>query len=298
MPWLLTLSIVFILIAVCGAIGARASSNSEDSAMGLGVTVVAGVLAIVLFGFSCSTIVSTRNVGIVTSFGKPVGTLSNGLHMKWPWQHVPELSGTIQTDSQTGGFDSAGKCSNGTPVRLANNSTACADNTIRWRIQPAAGDTLFRDYLDDANIRDSLVTRELNATLNRVFATYNPLSADAASGPNLSDLSMQVTRQLQQQIGAQIEVQNVIISIVHFDAQTQDKINAYQSQIANTRIAEESQKTAAAQAEANRILSASVSNDPNVLVARCLDLVNSGKQLPAGFSCWPGSGMPVTIPAR
>jgi regulator of protease activity HflC (stomatin/prohibitin superfamily) len=118
------------------------------------------------------------------------------------------------------------------------------------------------------------------------------------NGPNLSDLSAQATKSLQQQIGKQIDVQNVIISIVHFDPQTQDKINAYQAQIANTHIAEESQKTAAAQAQANQILSGSVDNSMNVLISRCLDLVNSGKQLPAGFECFPGSGLPVTIPAR
>lgn len=298
MPWLLTISVIFALIATVFAISfRRLAADSEDRPIAAGVTVVAGALAFILFGWSCLTIVSTRNVGIVTSFGKPVGTLSNGIHVKWPWTHVPELNGTIRTDNQLGGF-ADGKCSGGTPVRLANNSTACVDNTIRWRIVPAAGDTLFRDYQNDANIRDSLVTRELNAVLNEVFSAYNPLSPDAVNGPNLTDLSTKVTDKLRAKVQGQIEVQNVIISILHFDGQTQDRINAYQAQIANTRIAEESQRTANAQAEANRILASSVSNDPNVLVARCLELVNAGKQLPVGFQCWPGNGLPVTIPAR
>lgn len=300
MPWLFMFFIIFTVIAVPVWLRSRTLARNEDpesAVIGFGAAILCGFLAVMFLAWSCLTIVSTRNVGIVTSFGKPVGTLSNGIHVKWPWQHVPELNGTIRTDSQTGGFQD-GKCQNGTPVRLANNSTACVDNTIRWRIQPAAGDALFRDYINDSNIRDSLVTRELNATLNAVFASYNPLSPDAASGPKLGDLSDQVTKLLQQKIGAQIEIQNVIISIVHFDQQTQDKINAYQAQIANTRIAEESQKTAAAQAEANRILADSVSRDPNVLVSRCLDLINSGKQLPVGFQCIPGNGLAVTIPAR
>lgn len=298
MPWLLTISAFLFLIAGVAFVGSRAASDSDDKAIGAGIAVVASFIALIFLVFSCTTIVSTRNVGIVTSFGKPVGIRSNGINLKWPWQKIPELNGQIQTDSQTGGFDSSGKCSNGTPVRLANQSTACVDNTIRWRIQPNSGDELFRDYLDNDNIRDSLVTRELNATLNRVFATYNPLSPDAVNGPNLSDLSVQATKSLQQQIGQQIDVQNVIISIVHFDPQTQDKINAYQAQIANTHIAEESQKTAAAQAQANQILSGSVDNSINVLISRCLDIINSGKQVPTGFSCFPGSGMAVTIPGR
>lgn len=303
MPWMLTISVLLALVVSVFTVGHRrlrggpSKDDRETAAIAFGVVVVAGGVGAILFALSCLTIVSTRNVGIVTSFGKPVGTLSNGLHVKWPWQHVPELNGTIRTDNQVGGWRD-GKCDGSTAVRLANNSTACVDNTIRWRIVPSAGDALFRDYQNDANIRDSLVTRELNATLNAVFADYNPLDPGAANGPNLGDLSDRVTRRLKDTIGSQIEVQNVIISIVHFDQQTQDKINAYQAQIANTRIAQESQRTAAAQAEANRILASSVSNDPNVLVARCLDLIASGKQLPVGFQCWANGGVPLTIPAR
>lgn len=300
MPWLLALSTLFALGAGGAFVYARTTTAPEYRAVRRSnflAAGVAGALALILFAWSCIAVVSTRNVGIVTSFGKPVGTLSNGLHLKLPWQHVPELNGTIRTDNQVGGFQD-GKCNGGTAVRLANNSTACVDNTIRWRIVPSAGDTLFRDYQNDNNIRDSLVTRELNATLNAVFATYNPLSPNAADGPNLTDLSATVTEKLKTKISGQIEVQNVIISIVHFDQTTQDKINAYQAQIASTRIAEESQKTAQAQAEANRVLSSSVSNDPNVLVARCLELVNAGKPLPAGFQCWPGNGIGLSVPVR
>lgn len=304
MPWLLTISVVLAVVAgifagvwwLCR--GATCGDPDEETGVfARRAAAVAGALAVFLLAWSCLAMVSTRNVGIVTSFGRPVGTLSNGLHAKWPWQHVPELNGTIRTDNQIGGWKD-GKCDHATAVRLANNSTACVDNTIRWRIVPDAGDTLFRDYQNDSNIRDSLVTRELNAVLNQVFSTYNPLSPEAADGPKLGELSDTVTKKLQDKIRTQIEVQNVIISILHFDGQTQDRINAYQSQIANTRIAEESQKTARAQADANRILADSVSRDPNVLVARCLELVNSGKPLPVGFQCWPGSGLPVTIPAR
>lgn len=292
MPWLLLLSII-LAVSALGAWLARGGGAAQRRVP----AVVAGALAVLFFVWSCLSIVSTRNVGIVISFGKPVGTMENGVHLKWPWQKVPELDGTIQTDSQIGGFE-GGKCTGGTPIRLANNSTACADNTIRWRINPDAGDSLFRDYKTNAAIKDSLVTRELNATLNEVFASYNPLAPDSAAGPNLAEVSDTATKRLQSKIGTQIEVQNVIISIIHYDNQTQDKINAYQARVADARIAEESQKVAIAEAEANRILSASVNNDPNVLVSKCLDMINAGKQLPAGFQCWPNTGVPLTVPAR
>ncbi|NUS45564.1 MAG: SPFH domain-containing protein [Mycobacteriaceae bacterium] len=288
MPWLFVFGILFAIAGVLA--GVFGEKQGRLTAAGLAALAVVTLLA------SCFTIVSTRNVGIVLSFGRPVGTLDNGFHAKLPWRQVPELDGTIQTDSQVGGF-SSGKCSGGSPIRLANNSTACVDNTIRWRIHPSAGDALYRDYHTNANIKESLVIRELNATLNQVFSVYNPLAPETLGGPNLTDLSERATKSVQTKIAKQIDVQNVIISIVHFDDQTQSKVNALQSQIADTRIAEQKQKTAAAEAEANRILADSL-RDPNVLVSKCLDLVNSGKPLPTGFQCWPGTGLPTTIPAR
>ncbi|WP_280404752.1 SPFH domain-containing protein [Nocardia brasiliensis] len=298
MPVLLIIAIVLGVLAGLGLIARLFIDGkaSDDRRIATGVSAGLAFLALVLVVLSSITIVSTRNVGVVTAFGKPTGTLSNGLHFVAPWKKVTELSGVIHTENQVGGWNNA-KCDGGTAVRLANNSTACVDNTIRWRIVPTEADALFRDYLNDNNIRDSLVTRELNAVLNAVFAAYNPLAADAANGPRLDDLSTKVTDQLKVKIGRQVEVQNVIVSLVHFDQTTQERINAYQAQIASTRIAEESQRTAAAQAAANDILARSVTGE-GVLIARCLELVNSGKALPIGFQCFPGVPMPVTIPAR
>lgn len=292
MPWMWMFSILFLLLALgCGGLALAMRDDDEGALFGF----VGVVLVILSFGFgmwSIIGVVPTRNVGIVTTFGKPVGVRSNGLVWKAPWEHLTDLDGTIQTDSQIGGFDQNNHCTGGTAVRLANNSTACADNTIRWRIKPEAGDALFRDYKDNANIRESLVTRDLNAALNAEFASYNPLSPDAAGGPNLADLSAKVTKDLQQKIGSQIDVENVIISIVHLDGETQGKVNALQAQIANTHIAEESQKTAAAQAEANRILASSVNNDLNVLISRCLDNVHADH---VAEPCIPGAGLPFAV---
>ncbi|NQE86673.1 SPFH domain-containing protein [Nocardia terpenica] len=299
MPFLFSLACFIAVVATLSVfVGVYLRATGQGLANGGTLTAaISGAIAVLLFALSSFTIVSTRNVGITTSFGKPTGTLSNGIHPVAPWQKVIELSGTIRTDSQTGGF-ADGKCDGGTAVRLANNSTACVDNTVRYRIVQTAADELYRDYQSDENIKNSLVTRELNAVINGVFASYNPLSAEAADAPKLDQLSGQVTDKLKAKIGKWIDVQGVIISLVHFDQVTQDKINAYQAQIASTRIAEESQRTAAAQAQANRVLSDSVSRDPNVLVAKCLDLVSSGKALPAGFQCWPGTGLANTVPVR
>jgi regulator of protease activity HflC (stomatin/prohibitin superfamily) len=246
---------------------------------------------------SLFTIVPTREIGVVTSFGRPVKTLPNGLHAKAPWQSVHVLDGTIQTDNHTG----VEHC---TDIRIGNESTACIDNTIRWRIRLDAGKRLYQDYRELENIRDSLVTRELKAALNEVLSNYNPLDQikdNSAGAPDLNQFSRQITTELRKLVGQDVEVLSVILPIIRFDEQTQSKINAYQAEVANTRIAEQKILTNKAQAQANAELKQSVSNEPNVLVAQCMDILDAYQKKnippPIGFSCWPGgSATSVVIP--
>jgi len=70
-------------------------------------------------------------------------------------------------------------------------------------------------------------------------------------------------------------------------------------QIALTRVAQQSKQTAQAQAEANKALAASVADDPNVLVSKCLDIlkeaVDKEQPLPAGFSCFGPSETSIAV---
>jgi hypothetical protein len=94
----------------------------------------------------------------------------------------------------------------------------------------------------------------------------------------------------------QIEIINVIVPLVNYDEATQSRINALNIEKANTRVAEQRAKTAAAEAKANEILAASVSNDPNVLVSKCLDAAREAHISPLG--CWPNTSVVPTVPAR
>jgi regulator of protease activity HflC (stomatin/prohibitin superfamily) len=296
------LTIFFLLVAL-GLMVAR-SRTAQASSMQRTLTfsaVAAFGLTLLLLIFSVFTVVPTRDIGIVTSFGKPVGNLDNGIHAKLPWEKVKTLDGAIQTDSYLEKNDEG--C---TDIRIGNESTACVDNSIRWRIRLDAGEALYKDYRDMDNIRKSLVTRELTAALNEVLSDYNPLSQiqddeQNPTNPNLNEFSREVAERLREQVGDQIEVKNVIIPLIHFDKPTQNKINLYQAEVANTRIATQREQTAIAQARANERLSKSVSKDPNVLVSQCLDTLNEmvkeGQKIPIGFSCWPGgSATSVVLP--
>lgn len=298
--FLLFLALIGVVTALVVFLWPR-ESFAEKNAVGAFLLVLTGIV----LAISCLTIVGTKKVGVVTTFNKPVGTMSNGIHTKWPWQKVHELDGAIQTDNHLcqGGPEQKGE---GILVRIGNQSVACLDVTVRWRIRQQHSDALYRDYRSFDHIRDSLVTRDLNQALNDVFVDYNPLgnlNSDKVVPPvSLETLSARTKELLVGEdgnggrIGDQIEVLSVFIPIVHHDNQTQRKINQYQAAKADTRIALQKVQTAENEAKANKTLASSVSNDPNVLVSKCLDLVKTGVALPAGFTCWPGDGSAVVIP--
>lgn len=279
---------LLLIITVIALLVRATTNNAAGKTRALRVAVIAGALTIFVLILGSTTIVSTRNVGVVTTFGRPSGTLSNGLHIKAPWQNVTEMNGTIQIDNHTG--------ENATTVRLGNNSTAYVDNSVRWRIQPAAADELFLDYREFDNVRDNLVTRELRAALNEVFADFDPLAPENSEGTNVQALGDETAKKLRAKVGDQVEIINVIVPLVNYDEATQSRINALNVEKANTRVAEQRAKTAEAEARANEILAGSVSDNPNVLVSKCLDAAREGNISPLG--CWPGTAAVPTVPAR
>src|SRR5690606_34671084 len=170
---------------------------------------------------SVVTMVPTREIGVVTAFGRPVDTLPNGLHFKAPWHKVPKLDGAIQTDNFTG--------DESIDIRIGNGSTAGVDATIRWRIRIEAGTELYQDYREMNSIRDSLITRELKAALNEVLGGYDPLAsvkdAEAGSaGVDLNLYSKETQEALIRRVGSDVEVLSVILPLMRFDKQTQEKI--------------------------------------------------------------------------
>lgn len=271
--------------------------------IGLIVTAAASVLLLIVGFFTSFTTVPTKEVGVVTSFGKPVDYLPNGPHLVAPWQDVTIMDATIQTDTHNRedgkAFDVG--C---VKVRIAHQIVACANVYVKWQIveEKVSVERLFQNYRDFDNIRNSLVTKNLQTTLNEVFQSYDPLAVDTNTGqssaPELSVLSKQTLTKMQSAVGDKLKVSELGVTVLNYDDATQAKINSLQGQVAQTRIAEQAVKTAEQQAEANKKLAASVSKDPNVLVSKCLDMVESSKvQLPAGFSCWPGSGSAVVVPS-
>lgn len=256
-----------------------------------------GILPLALFFIALFaatfTTVEAKQVGVVTSMGKPLEqTLDSGPHLVAPWQKVTEIDATTQTDEYHGE-----KC---IVVTLADKNTACISATNRWSVNDKNANDVYAEYRSDdptKSLRDAVVSTQFKAALNSVFSTYDATDEKAADYDALAAAAMEITREKTKGL-VDIDPDNgVTISGIKPSEKLQDKIEAIQAQEAKTRIATEAKATAAAEAAANRELASSLSKDPNVLVSKCLDIVAEGVSLPAGFSCMGGSGA-VVVPSK
>ena len=301
-----TIALVILAILTIAAFLVRKRVPSGDRALWAVGAGLLTVITAVTFALSTFVVVSTRNVGVVTTFGRPVGTLSNGLHFTWPWQSVEEMDGSIQIDWHKDNDPNGDNHDGAIVVRLGNNSNAWADTSVRWEMQQPAADDLFLQYKTFDNIRTNLVTRNLQTALNEVFASYNPLvtvdpadptkPAPPAAESQLPALAGRTAEIMQAKVGDQIKIYEVQIPTIAFDGQTQERIDQLNRQKAETAVAIESQKTADEQAVANGKIAASISRDPNVLVSKCLDIVKDKGGSVLG--CWPGANVVPTVPVN
>jgi regulator of protease activity HflC (stomatin/prohibitin superfamily) len=286
-----------------------------------GVTGALGLFTIVMDSF---TVVASRNVGIPVTFGAVGNPYGPGPHWVAPWTDVTKVDATTQNINRNAdeGQWANGNCT-AVLVRLASGANACADITAQWNVSnnaPTASQlwTQYRGNTDDedktndnfiTNLTNNVVDREIQRAMNAAFANYNPIvvgnNNEAVNTPlDLAQYSRDVKGDLQKTVASGIDVTEFLVSHLHFDRVTQDKINALAQAKADTQIALQKKETARAQKEANDLLAASASsNDSGVMFQNCLnvlkDLASSGQlgNLPVNsLQCViGGSGTPVIV---
>jgi regulator of protease activity HflC (stomatin/prohibitin superfamily) len=298
-------SVVLVLIGIGAFVYLRQANRRRLAALGA----IPVVLAALVFLSNCFTQVRAKELAVKVSFGRPVGELGAGLHLKWPWQSVTKIDETIFTDTYGG--------KTGIPVRLGDGNTATVNATIRWHVDPTAAEYIYANYRSNdpaENLRDAVVDTQFKAAVNQVLAGFNPTEGIASAkdlldnsaklnfSPNYAELGQETTTSMQSRVrdasGTSLVVlDGITVAGVSYSQATEDRINSIVAQVAKTQQAVQSEATAQAQAKANRILEASLKNDPYVLVSKCLDdLANGSFTPPAGFSCWPSGSGAVVVP--
>lgn len=172
--------ILLAVTLICAAIAVVAKLTKAGSDITVGWSAgaaVALVVTLIVMAVASYSPVGTQNIGVVTSFGRPDGELSNGVHWLAPWKSVTEIDGAIQTQT----YEGTKRC---VTVRIGEQQTACADVVLRWRIEPSAADELFRNYHGGGSVitdvSNSLVHPDFVSALNAALDTYNPVAATAA----------------------------------------------------------------------------------------------------------------------
>lgn len=286
------IAITVLIAAISGAIGIALKQSDDrelrDAAPKFKTgAVLTIIIALIVTLFASSTIVPPRTVGVKVALGKPVGSVGNGFHFKAPWTSVEKMDASIQNDVYNG--------DNTITVRLGNNTEAEADASIRWQLKQDNIEQLFLDYKTFDNIRANLVTRNFRAAMNEAFASYDPLATvesanNSDADKDLPGIAEKVKDKLQDKLGDDIIIHEVTIPLVNFDEATQSRINELQAETARTRIANQKQETADAEAKANKILEDSVT--PEVLSSKCLDIADRNNKDVLG--CIAGTtGQPI-----
>jgi regulator of protease activity HflC (stomatin/prohibitin superfamily) len=295
--------IIAALAAVCGGVAllARKPAKADpdgDAALvyppAVVITAVLGVVTVALVIASSWNPVGTQDIGIVTSFGQPVGHIGPGANFTAPWDSVTAMDEAVQLTDDT------------FTVRIAGGQTAQATLQVRWQVAPGAADDVFRNYRNSTSgVENGLLTPELNAATNAVLDGYDPLTplaTGAAAGtpanPSTTQLATQIQQALKPRLSGDVQIITLVLKPLAYDDTVQGRINSVLAQTAKTDVARQSELTAEAQAKANAILQESVAGNPLVLVQQCMTAIADGTFTPpAGFSCWPGNGSGVVIPA-
>ena len=271
--------------------------NEKKNGYALITAAVAGIVFLIALVFSCTSIVGTRQVGIVTKWNKPTGeTFDSGLHFILPWTDVHEMDAAIQNDVYNG--------DRRIQVRLGNNSTALADANIRWEIVQDQADELFQQYKTFDNVRSNLIERNLRTALNEAFLKFDPLAGEPAKGdpPNatLSTVTADALELLKQKSGDQVRILDLSIPVIDYDDNTEQKINAINAARAETTRAEQDKKTAEQRAEAAKILANQPVPNLAISIAAC---VNKMAETGQNLNCFPIGGnvlptLDIPMPGR
>lgn len=296
--------------------GVAAPDSGPKYSRGTDLGMLFGGLAISAIGLivavsMCTTIVSAKNVGVVVTFGAvDQNTRHSGLNLKAPWSDIVAIDGTIQTDEYNGEYT--------IPVRIGDGSVAHATITNRWSINANSGAKIYENYRSNdptQAFRSAVVSTQLEAAVQKALKDYNPIaelkqneSTDpdqtVSFSPDYDAVSKEMTKDMKARLkatGGLANIESITFSNLKLAPNTQNKLDNYIAAIGETRIAMQKEETARAQARANKELSASVSNDPNVLVSKCFDSVAdaiaANYKLPAGFSCWSGNNS-LVIPSK
>jgi hypothetical protein len=186
------------------------------------------------------SIVPTRNVGIVTTWGKPTGrTTGAGLQWTAPWQDVDDWDASGQTYAHLG--------DNCVWLTIAAQRRACIPVQIEWSARAELAPKNWAAYKEVGGHSryETWVSRhvdpQMNAAMTSTFAAFDPLgTVNAGTGDTAApDLNKTYQKPLLQALdtalGEDITVKSIAFGAPQYDGPTTTAIAAYGQKVLEAR---------------------------------------------------------------
>lgn len=280
-------TVLLVIGVIVFVVGILVAFVGEDEVM-FGGIVTAVVALIATLGIGYVTMVDTvdgKSIGVKVAMGKTSGTLESGRHIHAPWESVEIMDGTKQTSR----FEDDNRIT----AKVSDGINATVNTNFQWRLNLDAAEKMYTDYRGFDTMRDDLVIPAFKTTVNEVLSSYDPVE-DVKKDKNKdkvnAGLADQIRERMQEKMGEDITIDTVNIQFIEPGDKTQARIDALGAEKGNLDVAEMRKQTAQREAEANKILSDSLS--PDVLSRECLRIAEeNGKDL---LGCIPGTtGQPI-----
>lgn len=315
-------AIIFAVIAFFAVIGVFIAA---DTGKVKALTVLVAFFVFIFSGGmivqSCFQSVPTKSEGVLTSYGKVIGTpYGPGPHMVAPWRTVNIVADTIQSDkfsdenpNSPDQFTASGIQGYCIKVRLAGLNQGCANVQLQTQVKPEAIPELYANYSSygpnlTEDVDEAVVKRQLTTDLNRTLGDYNVIqdvsdnltaclknganSCQSVKSSQFSQFDGAILKALQDDPQlAGITVFDVNLQNVVFPDVTENAIQDLQHSYLTTVEAAIQQKTNAAISLANAALvNQKESLTPAVLQYDCYQTIQQAIKanyngLPATFGC-------------
>lgn len=243
-------ALLALLIAAAGLVCVP-FTTTDDSRGGAAIAMVGGlVVGVICSTIACMSVVPTRNVGIVTTWGKPTGrTTGAGLQWTAPWSDVDDWDASGQTYAHLGE-----QC---VWVTVKGPRSVCVPVQIEWSALPGNAPDNWAAFKETGGKSrfETWVSRrvdpQMNAALISTFADFDPFaSVNETTGdvavPNLNAAYRKpLADAIARALGHDIAVKSIAFGTPVYDQPTTEALAGYSSKVLEGRNLDVDKKNAA-----------------------------------------------------
>ena len=245
---------VIALLALVGGVGAVVFSKGRNRLIGVVVAVI-GLLGV---GKATVVVIDGRQVGIPIAFGKIGQPIGPGAHFVPPWANVTNFSTALQESSMLAIAEGDRKGDDSIEVITKDGATIKIDVTVRYTVDPAKADDLYRLVGGMVDVREKIV-RPL--TRSGMRDTYGLRTAEEATRSQRGPIALSAADELRPKLEAQgVKLDSLLVREMALDANSRQRLEAIVQQRADNDKATLTRQNEISQAE-NEVKKAQLAAD-------------------------------------